>query len=92
MRLAIRDEGCGHGAMETREEGRTRGRHGMKAKLQRAAGKIEDGATVEIVAKAEANAEPAAEASSGSRSPEYWVKDEAGHEEAVDTRDFEMLR
>jgi hypothetical protein len=64
----------------------------MKAKLQRAAGKIEDGATVEIVAKAEAKAEPTAGASSGSGSPEYTVRDEAGREEAVDTRDFEMLR
>ena len=60
----------------------------MKAKLQRPAGKIEDGATVEIVAKAE----PTAGASPGSGSPEYWVKDGAGREEAVDTRDFELLR
>ena len=64
----------------------------MKAKLQRPAGKIEDGATVEIVGKAEAKAEPTAGASAGSGSPEYTVRDEAGREEAVDTRDFELLR
>jgi hypothetical protein len=64
----------------------------MRGKLQRAAGRIEDGATVEIVAKAEANAEATAGASPGSGSPEYTVRDEAGHEEAVDTRDFELLR
>jgi hypothetical protein len=60
----------------------------MRGKLQRAAGKIEEGATVEIVAKAEATAG----ATRGSGSPEYTVRDEAGHEEAVDTRDFELLR
>ena len=68
----------------------------MRAKMRRAAGTIEDGATVEIVAKAEAkaNAEPAAGAgasSPASASPEYTLRDERGHEETVNTRDFEML-
>jgi len=67
----------------------------MKAKMQRSAGKIDDEATVEIVTKAEveakANAEPAAGAVPGSERPEYILRDEAGHEEAVDTRDFKVL-
>jgi hypothetical protein len=62
----------------------------MRAKMRGAAGKIEDGATVEIVTKAEAdaNTEPA---SRGSESPEYTVRDEGGREETVNTRDFQML-
>jgi hypothetical protein len=67
----------------------------MKAKMQTSAGKIEDEATVDIVAKAEGKPEadaPAAGASPPSGSPEYVVRDEAGHEETVNTRDFKMLR
>ena len=65
----------------------------MRAKLQRAAGKIEDGAIVDIVGKAEetGNAEPGEAASPGSTSPEYLLRDEKGREEVVDTRDFETL-
>jgi hypothetical protein len=63
----------------------------MKAKMERPAGKIEDEATVEIVAKAEAHAEPAAGAVPGSETPEYTLRDDAGHEETVDTRDFKVL-
>lgn len=66
----------------------------MKGKMQRAAGKIEEEATVEIVAKAEASTEaevPAAVASPGLESPEYVLRDEEGHEEIVNTRDFKML-
>lgn len=66
----------------------------MKGKMQRAAGKIEEKATVEIVAKAEASTEaevPAAAAMPGSESPEYVLRDEEGHEEIVNTRDFKML-
>ena len=81
-------------AVERREETSNDEGGSMKAKMQRAAGKIEDEATVEIVAKAEANTEaeaPAAGASPGSGSPEYVLRDEAGHEETVNTRDFKML-
>jgi hypothetical protein len=65
----------------------------MRAKMLGAAGEIEDGATVEIVAKAEgaASAESSAGASPGSGSPEYTLRDEGGHEETVNTRDFELL-
>ena len=63
----------------------------MRGKMRGAAGKIDDGATVEIVTKAETNAEPSAGASPGSASPEYTVRDDGGHEETVNTRDFEML-
>jgi hypothetical protein len=65
----------------------------MRAKLQCAAGKIEDGAVVEIVGKAEetANAEPGEGASPRSTSPEYVLRDDEGREETVNTRDFEAL-
>jgi hypothetical protein len=64
----------------------------MKGKMLGAAGEIEDGATVEIIGKAAGRAEAAGGASPGSGSPEYTVVDEGGHEETVNTRDFEALR
>ena len=66
----------------------------MKGKMQRRAGKIEEQATVEIVAKAEASTEagaPPAAATPDVESPEYVLRDEEGHEEIVNTRDFQML-
>lgn len=67
----------------------------VKARMQTKAGKIENEATVDIVAKAEGSADseaPDGSASPRSGSPEYVVRDEAGHEETVDTRDLKMLR
>jgi hypothetical protein len=60
----------------------------VKAKVLCDAGKIKDGEAVEIVTKAEASK------ASKRRSPgeEYKVRDDAGHEEAVDTRDLQLLR
>lgn len=65
----------------------------MRAKMRRAAGRIADGATVEIVAKAEAgpDGQPTAGLPPTSGSPEYTLRDEGGSEETVNTRDFELL-
>lgn len=59
----------------------------MKGKLLRDAGEIEQGTAVEIVTKDSVEAGEAAP-----EAPVYAVKDAAGHEEHVDTRDFEPLR
>jgi hypothetical protein len=60
----------------------------VKAKLLCDAGKITDGAAVEIVTKA--GASKASEPRSASEE-EYTVRDDAGHEESVATRDFQLL-
>jgi hypothetical protein len=61
----------------------------MRARLLCDAGRIEDGAAVEILTRAEA---PPPSEPASVRDPEYTVRDEAGHEEAVSTRDFQLLR
>jgi hypothetical protein len=79
----------------------------VKAKVLCDAGKIKDGEAVEIVTKAEAS-EASKRRSAGERLnarqeprdlraskaslKEYKVRDDAGHEESVDTRDLQLLR
>ena len=61
----------------------------MKAKLLHRAGQIRKGKAVEIVTKAEpASSEPKAQ--SEALELEYTVRDQAGHEESVATRDLRI--
>jgi len=66
----------------------------MKAKLLRDAGKITEGAEVEVVSSAGTNDERS-EQDLGGRSatvaPVYEVTDDEGHAEEVDTRDLKPL-
>ena len=66
----------------------------MKAKLLRDAGKITEGAEVEVVSSAGTNDERS-DKDLGGRSatvaPVYEVTDDEGHAEEVDTRDLKPL-
>jgi hypothetical protein len=66
----------------------------MKAKLLRKAGKITEGAEVEIASAAGKNDERSDEDVGGrstTAAPVYKVTDDEGHAENVDTRDLEPL-
>jgi len=66
----------------------------MKAKLLRDAGKITEGAEVEVVSSAGTNDERSDEdlgGRSATVAPVYEVTDDAGHAEEVDTRDLKPL-
>ena len=67
----------------------------MKAKLLRDAGKITEGAEVEVVSSAGTNDERSDEdlgGRSATVAPVYEVTDDEGHTEKVDTRDLKPLR
>ena len=61
----------------------------MKAKLLCDAGEIANGEAVEVVTRAEAKPSDEPRKQSG---PEYKVRDDVGHEEAVATRDLQIVR
>ena len=61
----------------------------MKAKLLCDAGEMRDGEAVDIVTRAN-RADPAEAGTTAP--PEYTVRDDAGHEEAVATRDLQIVR
>jgi hypothetical protein len=66
----------------------------MKAKLLRDAGKITEGAEVEVVSSAGTNDERSDEdlgGRSATVAPVYEVTDDEGHAEEVDTRDLKPL-
>jgi hypothetical protein len=66
----------------------------MRAKLLHEAGRIEEGATVELGARCGENATRGAEDSGGASTtpgPVYAVTDADGHVENVDTRDFKIV-
>ena len=66
----------------------------MKAKLLRDAGKITEGAEVEVVSSAGTNDEQSDEdlgGRSATVAPVYEVTDDEGHAEEVDTRDLKPL-
>ena len=66
----------------------------MKAKLLRNAGKITEGAEVEVVSSAGTNDERSDEdlgGRSATVAPVYEVTDDEGHAEEVDTRDLKPL-
>ena len=66
----------------------------MKAKLLRDAGKIPEGAEVEVVSSAGTNDERSDEdlgGRSATVAPVYEVTDDEGHAEEVDTRDLKPL-
>ena len=66
----------------------------MKAKLLRDAGKITEGAEVEVVSSAGTNDERSDEdlgGRSATVAPVYEVTDDEGHAEKVDTRDLKPL-
>jgi hypothetical protein len=64
----------------------------MRGKLLRTKGKIEEGATVEIVSMAKGSADPAPGSSPRSRSPKYVVQDDEGHKKTVASKDFQIER
>ena len=69
----------------------------MKAKLLRAAGKIEDGADVEIVSRADETGKrkkknATKDDAKRAASPAYAVRDKAGNQESVATQDFKIVR
>jgi len=66
----------------------------MKAKLLRDAGKITEGAEVDVVSVAGTNDERSDEdlgGRSATVAPVYEVTDDEGHSEEVDTRDLKPL-
>ena len=66
----------------------------MKAKLLRDAGKITEGAEVDVVSVAGTNDErsdPDLGGRSATVAPVYEVTDDEGHSEEVDTRDLKPL-
>ena len=91
MRIEASREGDAYTARAENRD--NKGDDTVKAKLLRKAGKIPKGSDVEVVSKVADRGEcdPRDAGHPEARTPAYAVKDDASHEETVDTRDLKPL-